>query len=430
MISIVSSPLLYRTTRSFLLPWKLGLYHSSSGEETLPPFEWYEKTFPKLRKLTQQLRDVDFVDGTAVRIADDDDSLPLIMNARVVHKFTTLKSVVRVFIGSPLVQQKIKQNMAALGRGDSKPIGCFRKGFEREPMIVDSLTKVANFLKVSAQQRKVVRVTICPQVTHHRIWTGSLKEVLNDLKLEMDHGIGYDSSSSGRSMAPQIVTSCLDFLADSDAGFKEEEDSCSSWMRLTQKHQPAADSTRTWEDMLEMFDDLIKCLRYEKEPNLQRVSLKLEVMKEGLSQIKDVVMDRRIGYREAKHQESLVQKKLSSTLGHSSPCLFTLLLYYLYGQVKDIEVDLSGGLYQSDDGDGDKRSYCLRMGRILSSDEEKMVMRGVKHLDRVMGLFKFVWETAGMDGVLELQGHLFCVDAEDRTITYRGNSFLLHGISF
>ncbi|CAN1828264.1 hypothetical protein LINPERHAP1_LOCUS32179 [Linum perenne] len=435
---MISSILFYRASRRFLPDHtelgrvkdaflKLGLYHSSSGgEEVLPPFEWYEKAFPKLRKLTQQLRSVDFVDGIAVCIDNDvdDDDDSFIMNARVVQKITTMKQLARIFIGSPLVQQKIKQNMVG-DVNSSRPIPYFRKAFERVPMIVDSLTKVSNFLKVSAQQRKVVRVTIAPQVTHHRIWTGALQEVLNGLKLEMD-GLGYDRSSS---MGPQIVASCSKFLADSNTCF--EDDSSSSWMRLAPagtKHTDSTTTPRTWEDVLDMFDDLIKCLRFEKESSHSLCHLsKLETMKEGLAQIKDVLIDKGLGYREARLQEGLVQKKLSGTLGHSSPCLFTLLLYYLYGQVRDIEVDLSGGIYQIDDKKG---YYCLRMGRILSSDEEQMVMRGVKHLDKVLGLFKFVWETAGMDGVLELQGHLFCVDAEDRRISYRGNEFFLHGICF
>ena len=120
-----------------------------------------------------------------------------------------------------------------------------------------------------------------------------------------------------------------------------------------------------------------------------------------------------------------MQKKLSKTLGHSSRCLFTLLLYYLYGNVKDIEVELCGGVYES----GDKDKFCLYIGKILTSDEEKMVWSGVKQLDRALGLFRFVWETAGMKGTLELKGHLWCASAEDRSLTYRGNVFFLCGIN-
>ncbi|KAF7847740.1 hypothetical protein BT93_L2674 [Corymbia citriodora subsp. variegata] len=188
-----------------------------------------------------------------------------------------------------------------------------------------------------------------------------------------------------------------------------------------------ADSTasRKWEDALEMFDDLIRCIKYEEELLLHLK--KLEAMKEGLSQIRDVGVDRCIGYKDAQYQKILVQKKLTKTLGFSSPCLFTLLLCYLYGYVRDLEVDLSGGIWGHGEGEGSRR--CLHMGRILTSDEDNIIWNGVKHLHKVLELFKFVWETAGMEGVLELQGHIWCMGAEDRTLTYKGNLYCVHGIT-
>ncbi|XP_020205401.1 uncharacterized protein LOC109790626 [Cajanus cajan] len=150
---------------------------------------------------------------------------------------------------------------------------------------------------------------------------------------------------------------------------------------------------------------------------------KAEVMKEGLLHIRDVLVDNSIGYKEAQHQESLVKKKLSKMLGHSSRCLFTLLLYYLYGRVTNIEVDMCGGVYA--DGSDDK--FCLFMGRILTSDSEKTVGCGVKQ-DRALGIFKFVWEMAGMKGHLDLQGHMWCVGADNKMLRYRGNTYFVHGI--
>ncbi|CAL1388153.1 unnamed protein product [Linum trigynum] len=94
-------------------------------------------------------------------------------------------------------------------------------------------------------------------------------------------------------------------------------------------------------------------------------------------------------------------------------------MYYLYGQVRDIEVDLCGGLYEND-----YKSWFRQ--RILTSDKEQMVLRRVKHLDRVLELFKSMWETAGMKGVLEMEGHLFA----DRMVTYSGNLFFVQGICF
>ena len=119
-----------------------------------------------------------------------------------------------------------------------------------------------------------------------------------------------------------------------------------------------------------------------------------------------------------------MKKKLSKMLGHSSCCLFTLLLYYLYGRVADIEVDMCGGVYAN----GSDGKFCLFMGRILTSDSEKMIGRGVKQLDQALGIFKFVWKMAGMKGHLDLQGHMWCVGADNRMLRYRGNKYFVHEI--
>ncbi|KAF2303866.1 hypothetical protein GH714_023970 [Hevea brasiliensis] len=391
------------------------LYHCSrESQDEVLPFEWYKKAFPTITKLTHQLKNVDLIDGKLVNINDDS----IVIDDRIADKMHTLKSLVSMFIGSPWVQQNLKENVEAISANTKfKPVVSFSKLREREPMIVNSLTKISNFLSVSAQQRKLVRSAICPQVTQHRIWTGALEEILNGLKSEMD-SLYYEYSGKGSNMGQQIISSCLKFLAHT--GISDHE--CTSWMQLGSHNSVNSQSSGTWEEVLEMFNDLIRCL--ESEKGLLYHAAKLEVMKEGFSQIKDVLVDKAIGYKEARHQESLVQKKLSKTLGYSSRCLFALLLYYLYGHVRDIEVDLCGGIYG---GEGGAR-FCLCMGRILTSDEEKMVKSGLKQLDRALGLFKFIWETAGMQGVLELQGHLWCVGAKDRILTHRGTLFFVHGI--
>lgn len=401
--------------RNYTVNLHLMMYHCSrKSQDEVLPFRWYNKAFPSITKLTQQLKNVDLIDGKLVNINDDS----IIIDDRIAEKMNTLKSLVRVFIGSPWVQQNLKENVeAASATTKFKPVVSFSKLSEREPMTVNSLTKISNFLGVSAQQRKLVRSTICPQVTQHRIFTGALEEILNGLKSEMDF-LHYDCSGKGCNMGQQIISSCLNFLAHTDISDHES----TSWMQLGSHKSVNPHCSGTWEDVLEMFNDLIRYL--ESEKGLLYHVAKLEVMKEGLSQIKDVLIDKAIGYKEVRHQESLVQKKLSKTLGYSSRCLSILLLYYLYGHVRDIEVDLCGGVYG---GEGGAR-FCLCMGRILTSDEEKMVRSGVKQLDRALGLFKFIWETARMQGVLELQGHLWCVGAKDRTFTYRGTLFFVHGI--
>ncbi|XP_004291474.1 PREDICTED: uncharacterized protein LOC101291399 [Fragaria vesca subsp. vesca] len=391
------------------------LYHASeeSHGETLPA-EWYRKAFPKLTKLTRLLKDVDFADGRLVNITDGS----VIVNARAEHKMVAFKSLARVFVGSPLVQQTLWNNVVAWSSGRGcNPFVCFSKTGERQPLVVKSMSVVGSILNITAQQRQTVRVKICPQVTQHGIWTGALEEILNGLKCELEC-LDYQGSSKGMRIGQQIVCSCLKFLAETSVSY---DDDSASWMHLSTAKVTDSSGLQKWEDLLEMFNDLIDCLKDDRE--LLLYVTKVEVMKEGLSQIKDVLVDKSIGFKEVRHQESLVHKKLSKTLGHSSKCLFTLLLYYLYGHVRDIEVDLSGGLYSISD-----KSLCLCMGRIVTSDEDTMIWSGVKQLDRALGLFKFVWETAGMEGVLQLQGHIWCVGAENRTLTYRGNTFFVHGI--
>lgn len=395
------------------------LYHCSKVSHQEPLHcEWYEEEFPKIKELSHLLRNVDWLDGRIVHVRDN----TIVFDGEIEHKMQTFKSLARDFIGSPSIQQKIQKNVMALSLAASNnctPFVCFSEPSEREPMIVNSLTKVCNFLNISAQQRKVVRHTICPQVTQLRIWTGTLEEILNGLKSELDL-LTCQCSSKKIKMGQQIVSSCLKFLADTVISFDHDS---ASWMRLAPAKVVVSTASHKWEDFLEMFNDLIECLKSEKE--LCFLAGKVEVMKEGLSQIKDILIDKSFGYKEARHQESLVQKKLSKTLGHSSKCLFTLLLYYLHGHARDIEVDLCGRIYSI----GGEDRFCLYMGKILTTEEDKMVWSGVRQLDRALRLFKFVWETAGMRGVLQLQGHLWCVGAEGRMLTYRGNTFFVHGIS-
>ncbi|XP_038896889.1 uncharacterized protein LOC120085101 isoform X2 [Benincasa hispida] len=281
--------------------------HSSADQEVLPS-EWYENAFRKIKKLSCSLKNVDLIDGRLVNVNDDST----IIDELIEQRMRTFKSLVGVLIGSPTARRRITE-MAVSSSITCQPHAWFRNLSEREPMIVDSLTKISNFLNVSAQQRKLVRHTICPQVTQHHIWTGALDHMLKELNLELVP-LSRQSTNKGIKMGHQIVSSCLKFLDDatnSNAHF-------TSWMRPAPLRAAVVDSSAPprWEDMLEMFTDLIDCLKEEK--CLVHYVTKLKVMKEGLSQIKDVLTDKSIGYKEASHQESLVQKKLSKTLGHSS----------------------------------------------------------------------------------------------------------------
>ncbi|KAJ0986464.1 hypothetical protein J5N97_004820 [Dioscorea zingiberensis] len=203
-------------------------------------------------------------------------------------------------------------------------------------------------------------------------------------------------------MAKQIASSCIEFLADAT---ELSDSETPSWMRPAPiKKIEKQVSPRKWEEVLEMFVDLSQCL--SQEERLKQHVTKLEVMREGLYQIKDILLERDISYKEARRQDCLVQRKLTKSLGHSSKCLFTLLLYYLYGSVRDIEVEVCESVHVNDD------KFSLNVGKILTCCDEEMLWSGVKQLSRALGVYKFVWETTGMKGKLELQGHLWCLGAE------------------
>lgn len=354
---------------------------------------WCERALPKLIKLRYLLKGLDLINGRLINVQDK----CVVTDEFLIQSMHNFKSIGRVFL---------LNNMHI----------CVNKPIYREPVALNSLKKVSDILLLSAQQRKLVRLAICPQVTQHQIWIGALTEILNQLRYEMSVK-DYECITN---LSQQIVVNCLRFLDDA---VSYDPDS-TSWMRLTPKKDKDADSppSATWTDLLEMFDDLIKCLKNDQE--FLSYVIKLEAMKEGLLQIKDVLVDKNIGYKEARHQQSLVQKRLTKSLGHSSQCLFILLFYYLYGSIRDIEVDIC--CWVSEDVGGNKS--CLCVGKILTSDGDKMVMRVVKQLDRVLGVIKFVYEMAEMKELLEVQGHIWCIGSESRSLVYRGRSFFIHGI--
>ncbi|CAA0838014.1 Unknown protein [Striga hermonthica] len=381
------------------------------------PSEWHAKAFSRLRKWGPSLKNLDLIGG---RLVNTDDG-SRVFDKQLERKMQAFKSFSRALIELPSTKEIMRNNfLSTFPDAQGKEIHYFDKPHERDALTVNSLTKVADILSISPQQRKVVRHKICPQVTNHQLWAGALVEILNQLKSEIE---GLNRAHSGLSkemgLAQQVVVNCLKSLGPAVTHDPES----SSWMRLKPKKVVDSNEPAKWEEVLEMATDLINCLSEENE--LAFHILKLEVMKEGLYQIRDVVIDRGIGYKEARYQEHLVQKNLIKGLGYSSRCLFTLLMYYLYGSVWDIEVDVRGGVFGSSGGKG----VCLYMGKILTVDEEKVVLDGVKQLDRALGLFKFVWESAEMKGDLELQGHLWCVGAENRVVKYRGNKYFVHEIN-
>nr|CAB3450531.1 unnamed protein product [Digitaria exilis]CAB3505122.1 unnamed protein product [Digitaria exilis] len=301
---------------------------------------------------------------------------------------------------------------------------------------LSSLTRVCDVLGVSAQRRKSVRLTVCPQVTQHHVWRGALEAVLGDLQADMASLV--DGPSPATQMAEQIASACILFLLDTATS------STPSWMRPTPFKKPVKPPppAKKWQQVLDMFIDLARNLK--TDDRLVGHAQKVEAMKEGLFQIRDVVIERDIAFKEARRQDCLVQRKLSKSLGHSSRCLYTLLLFYLYGTVQDIEMHV--GKCVSGKGG---RDVTVHTAKFLTSGDELAVRSGVKQLSRALGIFRFVWEAANTEldsandndkevivkkkkedakGVLELQGHIWGFGVEERAVTYRGDVFHVHQI--
>ncbi|KAD4384525.1 hypothetical protein R6Q59_011351 [Mikania micrantha] len=356
--------------------------------------EWCVKSFPKLIKLSHLLRGLDLINGRLVNVHNkcvvDDEFLMLSMRS--------FKS-----IGAGFIMQNV--------------CSCAHMPAYKEPFGIDSLKKICDMLVVSAQHRKLVRLAICPQVTHHQIWTSVLMEILNQLENEM-HVKDYRCITKGFNMAHQIVVNCIRFVDD----VMSYNPDSASWMQHAPKKDAGSPPSATWADLLEMFNDLINILKNVHV--FPYYVIKLEIMKEGLTQIKDVLVDKNIGYKESLHQQSLVKKKLTKSLGHSSRCLFTLLLYYLYGSIQDIELD---NCWFFKDVAGNKLNLCL--GKIMTSDEDEMLMHVIKQLDRALGVVKFVHEMSQVNEILEFQGHLWCIGSKSRSLDYRGHKIFIHGIS-
>ncbi|KAL4592304.1 hypothetical protein LXL04_005294 [Taraxacum kok-saghyz] len=320
--------------------------------------EWHERALSKLIKLTPLLNNPDLINGKLINIHDKST----VNDEFLLQSMHNFKSIATSF----LAYHSIIESSSTSGT----PSLCLNKP-----------------TYMSAQQRKLVRLAICPQITHHQIWARALEEILNQLKIKLwinDHE---------SIMTHQIVVKCLMFLDD----VMSFDPNSTSWMRLapTKKDSDFPPSAK-WEDFLEMLNDLIICLKNEED--LSFYVTKLESMKEGLLQIKDVIVDK------------------------NNVNLFTLLLYYLYGSVKDIEVDICCWF-----SEGGKCNY-LCVGKILTFGDEKMVRREVKKLDRAIGVIRFVYEMAEMKEVLEVQGHLWGVGCENRSLVYRGNKFFVHGV--
>ena len=209
-------------------------YHTSKDALSL---QWYQNEFPKVKELTHLLANVDAVNGRLI----DVKSNSTFFDDGIERNMCTFKSLVRGYVGPTFVPHKMKHVLASfVSNVKHESFTPFGKATEREPMVVDSLTKVSNFLNVSAQQRKLVRHKVCSQVTQHCIWIGALKEVLNGVAIDLDC-LSSRGLNNNALLGAQIVHSCLNFLTEigvfSDLG-------SSSWMKLSSSKVDFTDSRK------------------------------------------------------------------------------------------------------------------------------------------------------------------------------------------
>lgn len=99
-------------------------------------------------------------------------------------------------------------------------------------------------------------VTVYLQVTQHQIWTPTLEEILNGLKYELDYMNGQFPRHTTK-MGGHIFSVCLEFLNETSSSFHPNS---SAWMCVSPAVKADSSTSRKWEDVLQMFDDLIRCL--------------------------------------------------------------------------------------------------------------------------------------------------------------------------
>ncbi|PAN42329.1 hypothetical protein PAHAL_8G105600 [Panicum hallii] len=395
-----------------------GPASSSDEEQYRPPASrrWFHAAYARLLRHAGSLNGVDHAEGLPRHAATGSVVACPHVAARAAH----FDALAGEFVAAA----------AAASRGHPPP--------KMKGTSLSSLTRVCDVLGVSAQRRKSVRLTVCPQVTQHHVWRGALEAVLGDLQADL---ASLDGPSPATQMAEQIASACTRFLSGTaDAATS----STPSWMRPTPFKKPAEPPppAKKWQEVLDMFTDLARSL--ETDDRLAGHAQKVEAMKEGLYQIRDVVIERDIAFKEARRQDCLVQRKLSKSLGHSSRCLYTLLLFYLYGTVRDIEVHV--GKCVSGKGGRDVAAHAAKF---ITGGDELAVRGSIKQLSRALGVFRFVWDAANTEfdaandngkdavvkkknevskGVLELQGHLWGFGVEEKAVTYRGDVFHVHQI--
>eukprot|EP01018_Ginkgo_biloba_P016235 Gb_41347 [translate_table: standard] len=377
-------------------------YPQREGREENPKLsKQHQSALSTLVTLGERLKNVYEIDG---RLAKTEENFA-ILDVAIKDEIQEFKHLALNFLGYRLPMQASWRS----GTSTVKSHTFFAEPHERASITFDSLKVICDYLKLSVQQRRLIRKTVSPQVTQYGIWKRALEEMVKELDIDL---AVIGKSSNKMQVGKQATARCIQLLSESLS-------ESSSWVKLGSGKKCHSPNSR-WGEVLESFNVISDVLR--DEVGLSVNITKIESMKEGLNHIKDVQLDNEIGFQEMHQRQWLVKHKFVENLGHTSKCLFTLLLFYLFQSVRSIKVDIAGGLYEGVDDN------VLCMGEIVTSTDSKMIWRAVKHLDKALTLAKFIYETAEMRKPLRLQGHIWTLGAQENQLEYRGNTFFVHGI--
>jgi hypothetical protein len=361
-----------------------------------------ESSSSTLGSLGKGLKNIDLIDGRLAKVADNS----IVYDVRIRHEMQEFKHRAQNFISSRLSMQD------SWALNNSGKHALHLEPGERVSITFDSLKAVSDYVGLSVQQRRLVKKAITPQVIQYDNWRKSLEVLVRQLKTDLE---AIDKPSKEVQVGKEATARCTQLLRESL--YLSETP---SWVKLTSDKKVHVPSSK-WGDVLELFEIISNVLRGVE--NLDFYVTALNGMKEGLCLTKYLWLDNDISLQQMHHRQSLIKHKFSQKLGHTSNCLFTLLVFYLFQSVGTIKVDIAGKLY-----DGGDNNLYICMGEIVTSADRKMLWRAIKHLDKALSLVKFIYETADMRKKLKLEGHIWTLGTQENMLEYRGNPFFIHGI--
>ncbi|GLJ34500.1 hypothetical protein SUGI_0693810 [Cryptomeria japonica] len=377
-------------------------YHQKGREEDLQLSEQIKCIRSTLGSMGERLKYFYLTDGRLAKL--DDNSF--VFNISAKKEMQEFKLLAKKFIGCRLQVYdpwKLKSS-GSLHLPFSTPS-------ERDSETFDSLKVVCQYLGLSVPQRRSARKIISPQVIQYDMLRGALEELVRNLDVDLG---AIDKPSNKVLAAKEASARSVQLLSQnlSTTG-------SASWAKLSSYknfHSPKS----KWGDVLESFEVILDALK--DVDSLKFYVITIEGMKEGLGHIKNVQLDNNLDFKKIHHRKSYVEHKLVYNLGYTSKCLFTLLVFYLFQSIRSITVDMAGGLY----GATEEIPY-VSIGEIITSADRKMLWIAVKHLDKALGLIRFISEIIGTKN-LKLEGHIWALGAQETTIDYRGNSIFVHAI--